>query len=278
LPNPRNTIAPSATRRLSLAVLTLAAVLGVVGFRLLGTRTGFGRTFDFEAVLDGLSLTGNERSSSNALLVAVSSTSFALFGGLLIVAALLRRRLDLAVAAAVTLGGSFLTTEFLKQTLPTRQDVPESLANGFPSGHSTVALALGLSYVLLAPERLRKPVVAGATVYAAAIGAVLVLYAWHFPSDVGGGFCVATAWAATCAQLVRRPAERTVPMILLAAAAVLVVLAALAAVHLRPGLSFTLTSHHRLFEAAVGIGIVALVCCVAFAYAIAARSAAATRS
>ena len=253
-------------------------MLGVVGFRLLGTRTELGRNFDFDAVLTGLALRGAQRSSSNALLVAISSTSFVLFGGLLILAALLRRRLDLALAAALTLGGSFATTELLKKTLPAREGVPDFLANGFPSGHSTVALALGLSYVLLAPERLRSLAVAGATVYAAAMGAVLVLNAWHFPSDVGGGFCVATAWAAASAQLVRRPAERAVPAILLAAAAVLVALAAVAAVHLRPGLSFTLTSHHRLFEAAIGIGILALVCCVSFAYAIAARSAAATRS
>src|SRR5262249_37477744 len=235
LPNPRNTIIPSATRRLSLAVLTLAAVLGVVGFRLLGTRTGLGRTFDFEAVLHGLALYGRERNSSNALLVAVSSTSFVLFGGLLIGTALLRRRLDLAVAAALTLGGSFATTELLKKTLPTREGVPDSLANGFPSGHSTVALALGLSYVLLAPEPFRKPVVAGAIVYAAAMGAVLVLYAWHFPSDVGGGFCVATAWAAAAAQLARRQSENTVPAVVLAAAAVLVAIAAIAALDLRPG-------------------------------------------
>ena len=265
-------------RRLSLALLTLAAALGVVGFRLLGTRTDLGRRFDFEAVLHGLSLYGTERNSSNALLVAVSSTSFALFGGLLIGAALLRRRIDLALAAALTLGGSFVTTELLKKTLPTRAGVPDSLANGFPSGHSTVALALGLSYVLLAPERLRKPVVAGATVYAAAVGAVLVLYAWHFPSDVGGGFCVATAWAAAAAQLVRRPAENAVPRVLLAAATVLVVVAAVAAVDLRPGLSLSLTSRHRLLEAAVGIALVAGVCCAAFGYAIAARSAAVTRS
>ena len=154
-------------------------MLGALGFRLLGTRTGLGRTFDFEAVLHGLSLYGRERNSSNALLVAVSSTSFVLFGGLLIGTALLRRRLDLAMAAA---------------------------------------------------------------------------------------------------QLVRRPSENTVPAVVLAAAAVLVAIAAVAALDLRPGITFTLSSRHRLLEAAVGIALVASACCVAFAYAIAARSAAATRS
>jgi len=256
----------------------LAAILGVVGFRLLGTRTGFGREFDVEAVLNGLTFTGNRRSSSNAFLTAISSTSFVLIGGLLVVISLVHRRIDLALAAAVTLGGSFVTTELLKKTLPVRPDVPSFLANSFPSGHSTVALALGLSFILLSPPRLRIAAVVGATIYAAAMGAALVLNAWHFPSDVGGGFCVATAWAAGAAQLVRRPAERGVPGVLLAAAAFVVAAAAIAAIHLRPGLTFEVSVRGRLFDAAVGIALVAAACCAAFAYAIAARSAAATRS
>ncbi len=245
---------------------------------MLGTRTGFGRRFDLEAVLNGLIFTLHERSASNAFLVAVSSSSFVLIGGLLVVISLLHRRIDLALAAALTLGGSFFTTEFLKATLPARPEVPGFLANSYPSGHSTVALALGLAFILLSPPRLRTAAVVGATIYAAAMGAALVLNAWHFPSDVGGGFCVATAWAAGAAQLVRRPAERGVPGILLAAAAFVVAAAAIAAVHLRPGLTFEVTAHGRLFDAAVGIVLVAAACCAAFAYAIAARSAPATRS
>jgi membrane-associated phospholipid phosphatase len=277
LPNPRNTIAASLTRRLSLAVLTAAAIGGVVIFRVLGTRTTFGYDFDVSAILNGLTLAGSARSSSNALLVAVSSTSFALIGGVLVGVSLVRRRLDLALAVGVTLGGSFATTEYLKSAL-SRSGLPDYLTKSFPSGHSTVALALGLSYVLLTPNSQRWTAAALATVYAAAMGAALVFNAWHLPSDVGGGFCVATAWAAGAAQLVRRPVERGIPGPLLAAAAVLVALAGVAAVHDRPGLSFTITVHGRLPEAVVGIVLTAAVCCVAFAYAIAARSAAATRS
>lgn len=255
-----------------------AAIAGVVVFRLIGTRTGFGREFDFEAVLNGLLFSAHERSASNAFLVSVSSTSFVLIGGLLVVMSLVHRRIDLALAAALTLGGSFVTTELLKKTLPARPEVPDFLTHGFPSGHSTVALALGLSFILLSPPRLRTAAVVGATIYAAAMGAALVLNAWHFPSDVGGGFCVATAWAAAAAQLVRRPAERAIPGILLAAAAVVVAAAAVSTLHLRPGLTFQVNVHGRLFDAAVGIALVAAACCAVFAYAIAARNAPATRS
>ena len=100
------------------------------------------------------------------------------------------------------------------------------------------------------------------------MGASLLFYAWHFPSDVGGGFCVATAWAAGAAQLARGPLERRIPGRLVAGAIALVVLAAPAALYLRPGLSFSLTSPGRLGIAAVaGIALVAAGCCAAFAYA-----------
>jgi hypothetical protein len=178
----------------------------------------------------------------------------------------------------IILGGSFATTEYLKASLPRRSGVPDYLAHGFPSGHSTVALALGLSFVLAAPVRQRSLAAVGAALYAAGMGAALVFNAWHLPSDVGGGFCVATAWAAASAQLVRRPLERGVPARLVGISILVIALAAVAALHLRPGLSFTFTSHGRLLEAAVGIALTAAACCAAFLYAIAVRNASTTRS
>jgi membrane-associated phospholipid phosphatase len=251
----------------------------VVAFRLIGTRTGFGHEFDLTSVLNGIALGEAAHSSSNAVLTAIAVGSFALIGGLMVVWSLLQRRLDLVAAVVVTVVGSVATTEYLKPTLHARAAVPDELAQGFPSGHSTVALALGLSFVLLAPVRRRRFAAAAAALYAAGMGAGLVFNAWHLPSDVGGGFCMATAWAAGAAQLVKRPLDRAIPGWLVAAAVALVALVALAAWQLRPG--FTLTAaygHRRLFEAALGIALTAVACCAAFAYAIAERRASATRS
>ena len=250
----------------------------MIAFRIVGTRTTFGRHFDVGAIQNGLALGGNALNSSNAVLIAISSVSFALIGGLLVAVSLYERRLDMAAAVAVTLGGSFATTEYLKGSLHGRSGVPDYLAHSFPSGHSTVALALGLSFILAAPTKQRTLVAVGAALYAAGMGAALVFNAWHLPSDVGGGFCMATAWAAGAAQIVRRPLERGVPGRLLVVAVVVVAAAAVSALHLRPGLSFTITSHGRLLEAAIGIAATAAACCAAFAYAIAERSASATRS
>ena len=267
LATPTDTLAVSSTRRLLLAVLSLVAVVGVVVFRLLGTRTTAGRHFDVGAIQGGLAVGGRALNSSNAVLTAVSLVSFVLIGGLLVGTSLLRRRFDLAVAVAVTLAGSFGTTELLKSRLHRRDGVPDQLARGFPSGHSTVALALGLSFVLVTPAGRRRVVAAAAALYSAGIGVALVFYAWHFPSDVGGGFCVATAWAAGAAQLARRPLAREIPVPLVVVTLVLVVAAALAALGLRPGLNFPPTSAGRLFAAALGIALTSAACCAAFAYA-----------
>ncbi len=260
-------------------MLTLVAALGVVAFRLIGTRTGFGHEFDLTSVLNGIALGEAAHSSSNAVLTAIAVVSFALMGGLIVLWSLLQWRLDLVAAVVITLVGSVATTEYLKPTLHARAGVPHDLAQGFPSGHSTVALALGLSFVLVAPVGQRTAATVGAALYAAGMGVGLVFNAWHLPSDVGGGFCMATAWAAGAAQLVKRPLDKGIPLRLAAAAIVVVALAALAAWELRPGLSFTVTiSHRRVLEAAIGIAITAVACCAAFAYAIADRSASATRS
>ena len=247
-------------------------------FRLVGTRTSFGQRFDVSAILNGLALSDSAQRSSDAVLTAIAVVSFLLIGGLVVGLALLDWRLDIAAAVGITLAGSYATTEDLKGSLGHRADVPNYLSHGFPSGHSTVALALGLSYVLAAPARQRTIAAAVAALYGAGMGLALVFNAWHLPSDVGGGFCMATAWAAGAAQLVNRPLDRAVPGKLVAVAVVVVVLAAVAAWHLRPGLSFTVTSHRRLLEAAIGIALTAVACCAAFAYAIADRSASATRS
>ena len=264
---PTNTLSVWSTRRLSLAVLSLAGVVGAVVFRLLGTRTTAGLNFDVSAVVSGLVLPKHAAKSSDAVLAGVSIVSFVLLGGLLVGVSIRRRRLDLAAAVAVTLIGSFGTTEFLKSSLHHRAGIPGHLGHGFPSGHSTVALALGLSFILVAPDRRKWVVAAAAALYAAAVGATLVFYAWHFPSDVGGGFCVATAWAAGAAQLARGPLERGIPGRFVAAALALVVVAVPIALLVRPGLSFTVTSPGRLWDALAGIAIMATICCAAFAFA-----------
>ena len=76
-------------------------------------------------------------------------------------------------------------------------------AASWPSGHSTAALALVLCAVLVAPARLRPLVAAAGAVFAVAVGGFLLILAWHMPSDVLGGYLVATLWTALAVAALR---------------------------------------------------------------------------
>lgn len=249
--------------------LALAATIGVVGLRLLHHTAG-GRRFDISAGRDA----GTGLATSHALAVlldTVSVASLALVGAALVGFAVVRRRPDLALACGVLLAGSLGTTELLKRRLHSPPGTPESLRASYPSGHATIALALGLALVLLTPPARRAVAALVAVAYAAAVGSALVVTAWHYPSDVGGGFCVATAWAAGAASLVQRPAELRVPLRLLATAAA-AGLAAVAVLLLRPGTAVHAHLHAALAEGIVAIATIAVACIAAFTYAIAAHS------
>ena len=159
-----------------LAVLSLAAAAGAVAFRLLGTRTTAGRHFDSSAVQSGLALPAHALNSSDAVLTAVSLVSFVVIGGLLVGTSRSSTTVRPGCRHRRDVGGSFGTTEFLKSHLHHRAGAPGHLAHGFPSGHSTVALALGLSFVLVTPDRRRPVVATAAALYAALMGATLVFY------------------------------------------------------------------------------------------------------
>src|SRR5205085_11232822 len=67
-------------------------------------------------------------------------------------------------------------------------------AASWPSGHATAAMSLALTYVLAAPGRLRPVVAALGAAFAVAVSYSFLTLGWHYPSDVFGGFLVATVW------------------------------------------------------------------------------------
>jgi membrane-associated phospholipid phosphatase len=257
-------------QRSLLALLACAAALGVVLFRFLGTRWARGERFDVSAVQDGLSQLAVPRAQHATPLVlgTISVSSLAFVGAGLIAFALVRGRTDLGAACAVLLIGAPVTSELLKRELHPIGTQP-SLHASFPSGHATVALAVGLSLTMVVPRNVRVVTAVLGGVYAFAIGSALVITSAHFPSDVAGGFCVATAWAAAAALLVRRPADTRLPLRLFAGLALLVFVTSAAVLLLHPGIAVRAQLHPRLLEALVGIGTLAAVCVAAFTTAIA---------
>jgi membrane-associated phospholipid phosphatase len=76
-------------------------------------------------------------------------------------------------------------------------------AASWPSGHSTAAMTLALCAVLVAPAALRPVVAVLGGAFAAAVGYAVLVLAWHFPSDVLGGFLMAGTWTAVAVAALR---------------------------------------------------------------------------
>jgi len=152
----------------------------------------------------------------NVLLHLLEPTLFLLWGAAIVAIALARGRPRLALAAASVMALAPLTSETLKPLLAHRHDHVAHVHVGpasWPSGHSTAALALVLSALLVTPARLRPLVALLGAVFTAAVGVALLVLAWHMPSDVLGGYLVAglfTALAVACLRLAERrwPAKR----------------------------------------------------------------------
>lgn len=159
--------------------------------------TGFGARAD-RAILDGF--VGLQRPRVNALASLFTHLCnpgpFVAFGTLIILVARLRRRPRIALAVGAVLVCATVTTELLKELLPSSRSLP-GLAHPvgtWPSGHATAAMSLALSAVLAAPRRVRPVVAVIGAGFAVAVGYSTLTLVWHYPSDVLGGFLVAGMW------------------------------------------------------------------------------------
>jgi hypothetical protein len=196
------------------STLAVAGVLGLAATAYVALRTSRGLVLDRAA---------SEAVSSPALVLSrlyqglswVSVGSVAVSLMVCVTLAVVRSRFDLALGAAVVIGGADLTTQVLKKDLFTHVDLGPG-PNSLPSGHTTVALSIALAAVIVAPSAWRSAVAVGVSATAALVGVALVLGRWHRPSDVLAATFVCLVWAAVgmlTAVLVRhRPpvAERGV--------------------------------------------------------------------
>jgi membrane-associated phospholipid phosphatase len=127
-----------------------------------------------------------------------------------------------ALAAAVAMGGAAVTTQLLKPLLAAhRPDVAGAVvgAEAWPSGHTTAAMSLALALVLVSPPRLRGLAAGAGGLLVVGVVYAILLLAWHYPSDVLGGFLVATAWTCLAAAGVERAGALPRPRALLGPAA-----------------------------------------------------------
>jgi membrane-associated phospholipid phosphatase len=126
---------------------------------------------------------------------------FVCLAGVVVLVALIRRRGRVAVAAGAIMLGANVTTQILKPLLGEAHPVPVEIAGvppifigSWPSGHATAAMSLALCSVLVVGARWRPLVAAAGAAFAVAVSFSFLTLAWHYPSDVLGGFLVAATW------------------------------------------------------------------------------------
>jgi len=136
---------------------------------------------------------------ANALLDLLYPPFYATWGIVLVAIALRRRLLWVALVVAILLPLAPFTAELLKPLLAHHHDQigPKYIANAsWPSGHATAATTLAWCALLVSPPTHRRMVASLGAAFALAVGVALLVLAWHMPSDVVGGYLLATFWAA----------------------------------------------------------------------------------
>ncbi len=178
---------PWVARRFGWAAVGSAAVAALAYVALILTPTG--------QQLENLALRGarqafpSVRESSVLELHEISALAFAVAIGVVMLTALLRRKLALAFTAAAVMGFSVAIAEVAKRLLirPELVDAPPGwLNNSFPSGHVSIAVAIGFGGMLVLPYSLRWLGAIVGAFFAMSVGQAVETAGWHRLSGVIG--------------------------------------------------------------------------------------------
>jgi PAP2 superfamily len=180
------------SRALAIAFVALAVFFAIYG---IAVRTEVGQHADEAALAGGRSAPERAQSGASSLLRLVSVGS--LGAAVIALGALswLSRRPWLIALPAVIVGLSLAAAELFKLVILSRPDLWASSLHGnsYPSGHTAIATGLGLSAVLIAPDRVRGAVAVVAAAFAGGVGILVVTADWHRPSDPLGSFALTLA-------------------------------------------------------------------------------------
>jgi hypothetical protein len=191
-------------------LVSVLATAGVVVIYKVFIRTITGQAVDtgalngadvsHERVVEILSRTLNGTTLISLVLACVAAAAIGI----------VRRRFDVAVAAAVLVIGSNLTSQLLKTHLhrPNLDGFPAP--NSFPSGHTTAAASVAFALILALPHAIRGMVALIGAGYVTIIAIATVWAEWHRPSDTVAGLLVVLAWGGLVSAALRLHRSRTV--------------------------------------------------------------------
>jgi membrane-associated phospholipid phosphatase len=140
---------------------------------------------------------------------------YAVAAAAIIAIALKTRGLRTAAAVGFLIAGANACSQLLKPALAHHRELYHTtwhlynLPNAaFPSGHATAAMALSLAVLMIVPRAYRPITATLGVVFTLAVSFAVLIERWHFPSDVVGGYLVATAWGLTTLAALRYLNER----------------------------------------------------------------------
>lgn len=139
--------------------------------------------------------------AANAIAHLCNPNPYVYLAAIPIVVALLRRRVPVALTVGGIILGANVTTELLKPLLAEPRAhallvgkfLPPDAAS-WPSGHATAAMSLTLCMILASPARFRPAMAMLGAAFTIAVVYSFLALGWHYPTDVLGGFLVATTW------------------------------------------------------------------------------------
>jgi membrane-associated phospholipid phosphatase len=203
--------AAAADRRRTLAVLAaVGCTLGLVGVGVLGLAVEAGHDRD-AATLYGFTGLYGARIDLEIRVIArfADPVPYACLGLLCIAIALARRLPWRALAVAIVLVGTGVTTQALKHLLAEPRYADRLLGGqiedaSWPSGHSTAAMTLALCAVVVVPPGWRAATALLGGGCALGLAYATLALTWHYPTEVFGGFLVAGAWVSTALAVLTR--------------------------------------------------------------------------
>ncbi len=192
---------------LAATVLTALAFVGVYGAFVL---TRVGQELENEALLAATLRSPDDVARSLERLSTISVATFAVAVAIVALVALLRGRFALALGAAGAMVLAVATAEVVKDLAP-RPALVEGpawlLRNSFPSGSATVAAAIGVGALLVAPDRVRWAILPLAAIGAAVVGQATQVTGWHRMSCAVGGALLAIGFGLAALAILARRGE-----------------------------------------------------------------------
>jgi membrane-associated phospholipid phosphatase len=181
----------------ALAAAGVAAIhrvfIGTITGQAIDTGALNGADVHHARIVEVLSRTLNGTTAASLVLVCLTAAAIGV----------IRRRVDLAIAAGALVIGANLTTQLLKTYLhrPNLDGFPAP--NSFPSGHTTAAASVAFALVLALPQAIRGLVALIGASFVTVIAVATVWAEWHRPSDTMAGLLVVLAWGGVVTAALR---------------------------------------------------------------------------